>query len=233
MTEADRRFRKNVIAAAMLLGPLLILIGILISSPIYSGDDETRYLASIAEHRDAHWIGNVVSAAGALMLPLAMLGAVHLVRVRKRIFGTVAGVVALIGAFGIGGAWLVISLIDYVLALQPERAAMVALQKEMESQAMVPLIFIWGGFVIGMLLVGIGLLLARTVPRWTAILFLVAVAGFFVSADGASEIIANVLLVAAWGSVAWSVWKRTPDEWERGDLPAETRQQPEPAPAAA
>jgi MFS family permease len=236
MTEADRRFRKNLVAAAMVAGPLLILIGIVISSSVYSGDDEARYLASIREHKDAFWIGNVISATGALLLPLVFLGLAHLVRVRKRIFGTVAGVIGCIGAFGIGGAWLFGSLMEYQMAMQPQRAAMVALEKNIENDAFAPLFFIWVGFMLGLVLMAIGLLLARTVPRWTAILLAVAIVAFFVSNGGITEIIANVLLTVAFSAIAWTIWKRTPDEFEAGEMPADMRpaaSDRSPAPAAA
>ena len=237
MTEAERRFRKNLVAGAMVVAPVMILIGLAIQSSVYSGDNEALYLASIRENADAFWVGNVVAGFGALLLPLVMLGLVHLIRVRKRIYGTVAGTIACMGAFGLGGAWLVGSLFEYQMAHESNQAAMVSLEKSLDSDATAPLIAIWGGFFFGMILVTIGLFLARSIPRWTAGLLAVATIGVFLSDGGsAGELIANGLLTAAFCAIAWSIWKRTPDEWERGELPASqaARQaEPDPSPAAA
>ena len=236
MTEADRRFRKNLVVFCLIAAPLLLSIGDVITSGIYEDDNDAKYLANIAANETQFYVGNLIGAAGAFFLPIATLGLVHLVRVRKRIYGTVAGVVALVGAFGMGGAYLVGSLFEYIMAQQPDRVAMVALMKDLESDATTPLFFIWMGFFIGILLVGIGLLLARTVPRYAAAGVIVAFVALFMSEGGVTSAIAGSLIVAAWGAIAWSIWKRTPEQFENGDLPDEQRPaqaMPEPAPASA
>ena len=235
MTEADRRFRKNLVVFCLIAAPLLLTIGDVITTGIYDGDDDAKYLANIAANETQFYVGNLIGAAGAFFLPIATLALVHLVRVRKRIFGTIAGVVALVGAFGMGGAYLVGSLFEYIVAQQPDRAAMVGLIKDLESDAAAPLMVIWMGFFVGILLVGIGLLLARTVPRYAAAGVIVAFVAMFISEGGIMSAIAGSLIVAAWGSIAWSIWKRTPEQFENGDLPEEQQRpaQAAPEPAAA
>lgn len=219
MTEADRRFRKNLVAVCLVAAPLLIGIGELIASGLYDGDDEAKYLANIAENETRYYVGNMVSIAGAFCLPIAMLGLAHLVRVRKRIFGTIAGAVALVAAFGMPGAWLGGTIIEYIAAQQSDRVAMAALLKDMESDAAIPIFIVWIGFMLGLILLGIGLMLARTVPRWMGAGVIVSVVALFMSEGDVGTAIASAVIVAAWGAIGWSIWKRTPAQWENGELP--------------
>lgn len=229
MTDADRRFRKSLVAACLLGAPLLITIGQLISSSAWD-DDKATYLAAIAADKTQFYVGSMISVAGAFMIPLAVLGLVHLVRVRKRVLGTVVAAIVLVGAFGMPGAWLVGTIFEYIAAQQPDRAAMVALLKDMESGAAAPLFVIWIGFSAGLVLTAIGLFVARTVPRWMAGLLALSVVALFMSGDGVTGILAGFFVVVAWGAIAWSIHRRTPEEWAAGELPAADRTAPaEPA----
>lgn len=235
MTEADRRFRKNLVAVCLVAAPLLIGIGELISSGLYDGDDEAKYLANIADNEARYYVGNMVSIAGAFCIPIAMLGLAHLVRVRKRIFGTIAGAIALVAAFGMPGAWLGGTIIEYIAAQQADRAAMAALLSDMESSAAIPVFVVWVGFMVGLILLGIGLILARTVPRWMGAGVIVSVVALFMSEGDVGSAIASAVIVAAWGAIGWSIWKRTPEQWENGALPdvEPPASRAAPAPAAA
>jgi hypothetical protein len=219
MTEADRRFRKNLVAACLVMAPLLITIGQIVAGGI-DEDEQAAYLARIAANETEFYVGNLISIAGAFLIPLAVLGLVHLVRVRRRILGTVVGVVVLVGAFGLPGAWLAGSLIEYVAAQQPDRAAMAGLLRDLESDAAIPIFVVWISFTLGLLLTAVGLFVARTVPRWMAGLLAVSVVALFVSDAGVTGIIAGLVIVAAWGAIGWSIHRRTPDQWAAGELPS-------------
>lgn len=236
MTEADRRFRKSVVVVCLVAGPLLIAIGQAVTSGIHE-DDQAAMLASIAAEDIRYYAGSMISVVGAFLTPIAILGLVHLVRVRKRAIGTVAGVIVLIGAFGMPGAWLAGTLIDYMASQQADRAAMAALLGDLESGAAVPMFVVWISFMLGILLLAIGLFVARTVPRWTAVLLGVSVVALFAGEGDVGSVVASVVIVAAWSSVAWSIHRRTPDQWAAGELPdsrpSATTQAPPQTPAAA
>lgn len=219
MTEADRRFRKTLVAACLLGAPLLIAIGQLVSRGVWE-DDEAAYLASIADSEAQFYIGSMISVAGAFLIPIAVLGLVHLVRVRRRVLGTVVGAVALLGAFGMPGGWLAGTIFEYIAAQQADRAAMVGLLADLESGAAAPLLVMWMAFSIGLLLLAVGLFVARTVPRWSAALLGVSVVALFAADGGVTGAVASAVIVAAWGSIAWSIHRRTPAEWAAGELPA-------------
>ena len=222
MTEADRRFRQRLVAVCLLVAPLLIGVGQLITGDVYD-DDEVTLLTNIASDETRVYVGNLVSIAGAFCLPLGILGMVHLVRVRKRVFGTIAGAIALFAAFGMPGTWLAGSIVEYIAAQQPDKAAMAALLADMESDAAIPVFLVWISFMLGTLLLGIGLILARSVPRWAGAGVIVAMLSFFAAEGTVGEIISSIVVTAAFGAVAWSIWTRTPEQWENGELPPSSR----------
>lgn len=224
-------------ALCLLGAPLLIAIGQIVSGGIWE-DEEAAYLASIADSEAQFYIGSMISVAGAFLIPIAMLGLVHLVRVRKRILGTVVGAIALLGAFGMPGGWLAGTVFEYVAAQQADRAAMAGLLADLEGGAAAPLMVMWMAFSLGLLLLAVGLYVARTVPRWSAALLGVSVIALFAADGGVAGTVASVVIVAAWGSIAWSIHRRTPDQWAAGELPTArqdtvtTAQPPTPAIAA-
>ena len=220
------RKRKTLLGASLIAAPLLILISDLFTLGLYDGDDERRYLADIADNEALYYTAGLVGALGAVFLVGAVVALIHLVRVRKPTFALIAGGIALFGAITFSGVWMTFTLVEYEMAQSPERDGMVRLLADSEdSGAFAPLFVTFIGTFLGLALLAIGLLMARTVPRWMAAAMLIGFLAVFFLED-AVPVIGSVILTAALGSIGALVLRSSLEEWEAGDLS-------QPAPPAA
>ena len=228
-------FRKTLLGVSLIVGPLLLLISDAMTSGLYDGDNEVRYLADIADNKALYYAGNLVGAIGAVFLVGVVVALVHLVRVRKPRYAVVTGGLALLGVLTMSGVWLTFTIVELAMAKEPNREAMAALMRHSDDGgAMAPLLVTFLGTILGLFLLAIGLLLARTVPRWMPVVIIVGAIVLFV-ADDALGPVASIVLVAAFAPLGWRILHSSVEDWEAGNLappPAGQPLVPEPPPAA-
>lgn len=214
-----RRQEKTLLGAALIVGPLLMFAGSLFTLGVYDGDDFERYLASVAEHETAYYVGSLVTALGAVFMVGAVVALIHLVRVRRPRYAVVAGAIALLAVITMSGAFMVFTILDYEMANDPNREAIVAFNERVEdSAAVAPLFITWIGSALGLLLLAIGLLWARTVPRWTAAVLLGASVFIAVAQGDVLGVVAGGLLVVGFAAIGVMVLRASVAAWEAGDL---------------
>jgi hypothetical protein len=214
-----RTFIKTLLGVALIGAPVLLLISDLMTSVVYEGDDQARYLASIADNEGLYYSGNVIGALGALLLVPACMAIIHLVRVRYPRYAVGAGGLALLGVIGMAGMWITFSLVDYILAQRPERAIMAAVLTDgEEGAAMAPLFFLWVAGPLGLVLLMAGLLRARSVPRWMPALAVLGFVLLFVADSGVMSILVSVVLSVALGAIGLTVLRSPLEAWDEGHL---------------
>jgi hypothetical protein len=214
-----RHLTKVLLGISLIAAPLLILVGEVISSAVYDGDDYGRYLASIEDNGAAYYAGNLVGALGAVFLVGATVALIHLVRVRHTKFAAIVGGLTLLCVLAMPGVWLLSTAIEYQMANSPDQAAMARLLDQGEDEAsLIPLMVMWLGMSLGVILLAAGLLWSRTVPRWMPALMILAFVLLFIADDGVMSIVNSVLILAALGGIGVTILRASDDAWEAGDL---------------
>lgn len=214
-----RRLTKVLLGVCLIGAPLLIGIGEIISSSVYSGDDYARYLASIEDNGAAYYAGNLVGAVGALLLVGAVVALIHLIRVRHAKYAAIVGGLALLTVGLMPGVWLMSTMAEYEMAMSADQAAMATLLDGAEDSATaIPLFVVWIGMTLSVILLAAGLLWSRTVPQWMPALLIAGFVLLFISDEGVLGIITSLLLLVGLGAIGATVLRSSVDEWEAGDL---------------
>ena len=195
----SRPIRINALPhrTALALAPALMGVAFLIDrSP--QADSTEELLALVKGHPDS-WLlaGSLFLAAGLAWL-VAGIGIARHLGGRSRLLG--------VGGLALAAGGMALSLLDaagiYLPGLATSGASLaeqVGVVEHVESSA--PLLIIEivhvAGWGLGLLLVAIGLLRTRDLPRWVPILLLASLAGMVVFADGPVLMAAVIAQVAA------------------------------------
>jgi hypothetical protein len=218
MLSDSRRFFKNVVTFCLFAAPLLLLASALIA-PALDGD-EVEQLAVVARDPDRYYLFTLLSFVSSVLLVPVVLGLMYMLRQRAPTLGNLGGSLALIGILVSVGDAISQLFIWQMVAPGADQGQMSALLMRFDSAPGASLIFKIGGpsFVIGMVLLGIGLYRARVVPAWAAAGLPVGaflnIAGFVVGSNALVDISCAVLLVSL-GWIGRLVVGSSDQEWER------------------
>jgi hypothetical protein len=229
----SRRVSRIGLGACMVAAPLFFVAGDIVDRSVNS-DNDAKYVAQVAAHHKAHWLGGFLMMLGAIALLGAVIGLAHLVRTRKPALANVAGPLAALGALAMFG-WAIITMgVDPALGRMPNRAAAVALYHDASNSSdLAPNIVLMFLFLLAVIALSFGLWRARVVPRALAAVLAISMVALFVGNGGASQWIASALFLVGMGGIGLTVLGRSDEEWETGAMPAmEPTATPE-APAAA
>jgi hypothetical protein len=162
--------RRGLLAAAMIAGPLLVVIGHAFTVPPQGSADV--YLSDLLAHRASAVTGGLLTAAGALLMIPAAIGLLQLTGKRGRRLATIGGVLAGIGAAGLAVGDAMITLIMGTLAPADRAlAARVFHLASNSSLAGAPFVLAPALF-LGLILIAAALIRARGVPMWQPILII-------------------------------------------------------------
>lgn len=211
-TSSDRA-RDLVLAGATVLGPALMIAGLLIETD-EGGDDATgtQMLAAIADSgADRFWTSNFLAAIGLCLLGAGGLAVMRLVRARGGALATVGGVLAMVSGAMAGAGLFMYGAVAAVMA-DPDldREQMGALQDRLSDawQVMPPFVGFIGGALALLLLAG-ALWRSRVVPVWVPVAVVLSAVAFFLVGDGGLLEAATLLpLLAAYAVVAAALVRR-------------------------
>lgn len=164
-----KQFSKTAAGVGLIGAPLLTLIASVASPAIKS--DETAQLAVIAHHPARYYAFAIFTLAGIMLLVPALLGLMQMTRDRAPGWGNVGGTLAITGTLIAAGDAASQLVVWQMGAPGVDRAQMAALLRRFDDTLGSSLVFTIGGlaFLIGLLLLAIGLRRARAVPIWVAI----------------------------------------------------------------
>lgn len=135
---------------------------------------QATYLSALSAHQSTGVIGGLTTATGAFLVLPALTGMLGLVRSRGATLATAGAVLAGVGITALGAGTVLMTLVmgGLVGTAPPTAAAVFA-----DANSTAPLLSLMFAlaplFVIGSILLGIALLLARAVPAWAAGLLIV------------------------------------------------------------
>lgn len=208
----------RTLAAAALVGGVLLWTASTAISPAWS-DDPAAYLGEVASSRNAHIASALLFLAGSLLLFPGLMATVRLLRGRRGLVGQLGASLIAIGALVGGGLIVAVNTFEAALAEGSNRSEMVAVSERSEESvgAMIGFFSVFlGGFVLGMVLLGVGLILRRAVPIPVALLVLAPVALLFAVGESRAGSIAGMLVLAAgFAGIAWKLLSIPEDDWQR------------------
>lgn len=214
-------FRRTVAGLCLIVAPLVLGIGEVIRLAIQgsSAGGSEEHLATVAANLGLWQTMTIINMISVILFVPAVLGILHLLRRRGAVLGHVGGALALVGLLGAAGHNVFANVLDGAMAsLEGARPQMIQLAQQIEgtSSFLFVLLMFIVGFVLGNILLAIGIYRARVAPRWAAALFGLAM---LVSANAGSSlgltIIAMLLLIAGMGTIGLKVLTMTDTDWER------------------
>jgi hypothetical protein len=218
MTLDSRTVSRWIAAAGLILAPIVFALSDLIE-PAWS-DDSAEYLREVASATNRHLAWGALWAIGGVLLLAGMIGVARLLRGgRGGAVGVVGAWMVGVSAAVIGGLLLALGVIEVAMVDEAaNRAEMVALYDRTEDVSLALVSFgvlFFGGIGLGTLLVAVGLLIRRPVPIWSPLLLIAWLIVTFVSPSRIVNLLAMVLLLAAFAPVAARIAGMRNEQWER------------------
>lgn len=211
-----RNFGRTLTGLLLIAGPLLMLIA-QIAAPDTDNDDKAKELASIAAHKGAYAATALAFLLGSLCILGGAIGLIHLFRGRGVGLGQVAASLLVLGACA-PVAFYTFSALEYEMATRAglDRAQMAVLLHKADSMSLQLPIFVMflAGIVVGLVLLGIAAWRRGVVPRWAAVMILIAGPLSFGSDGKALEIVSFVVLAVGLGSLGWAALQMSDEEWD-------------------
>jgi hypothetical protein len=217
-----RNFRRTAAGLCLLIGPVLLLIASAITT--VGGDDTAEYVAEVATRRGSEEASAVLGIFGFAFLIPGIIGALNLLRGRGVVLGHIGGVLTVLG-LACFSALIASSFYD-VAATEPgaDTEAYVDISERVEdvTGAIVVVATALIGTLLGLILLAVAFIRARTVPLFAPILMIVGilVVGPASGDSRAVGIIGNLLLLGGLGTVALTLLRQPDEEWERPGLTA-------------
>ncbi len=196
-------FRRNAVTLCLVLAPLLMLVSSALQPPFVEGYADR--LADIDEAGAAAWVSNALFIVTQAPMLVAFLGIAHLLRRHSPRLSAVSAVLGVLATFGeavMGGT----ALVYLTMAGDAENREIYAgLWEKMESSPAMAFAMVgFGGTVLTLVLLAIGLFRSGIVPRWVpALVWLYIVLEFFGSAlTEYASYAAGLCLLMAFGTIA-------------------------------
>lgn len=205
--------RDWILAGATVLGPLLMIAGMLLEVD-EGGDDASgaEMLTAIAANGpDRFYASNFLAAIGLALLGAGGLTVMRLVRARGGALATAGGVLSLIaGAAAASGLFMYGAVVSVMTSDGLDREAMGALQDELSEAPQVFPAFGIGfvGGTLALLLIAGALLRSRAVPVWLPAVIVLSAVAFFLADSGVLSALAMVPLLVAYATLAWTLTRR-------------------------
>jgi hypothetical protein len=216
MTESSRTglVRRRLSALAMVAAPVLLALGLLlipaeVDSKANSLQATAAQLQIAGAHRGQVFAAFLAHVLGGLLLIPAVGGLLRLAHQRGAALATVGGVLAGIGAGFIAADAALFGLTSYFASAPGlDRAALARYLFAMAADpGAYALFFVSLLFPLGILLVALALLRARTVARWQPWLLLVGAMIGAVSQGGIVGGLEHLPLIAAFTALAVRLWR--------------------------
>ncbi|HEY1485261.1 MAG TPA: hypothetical protein VGF84_04090 [Micromonosporaceae bacterium] len=203
----DRRTRTAATGLALILGPLLLIVGNLLSTP---GDSSTAsFMTRIAGSSGAEQISIILFIGGFTMFLPAAFGIVALLPRRGSVLGLIGAWLTAIGAMAYAGLETTgVANIGLARALPATQAA--HLVDVMGNVGAAGVIFLLGlGLPIGMILVTCAARRGRLTPTWVPIVTALGFIAVIVVETTIGGIAGDVLMLAGLGYLGLGLLKGT------------------------
>ncbi|MGN6301741.1 MAG: hypothetical protein ACTHN8_11705 [Angustibacter sp.] len=170
-TSASSGHRARLSSLALAAGGVGVVVGHLLTVP--SDLPMKPYLDELAAHRTVGVVGGLLTAMGAFLVVPGLTAALRLARARGARLATSAAILAGVGITALGAGDVMLTLVMGGLVTD-HRATAEAVHQAADTEGLLSLPFAFAPlFVLGMVLLGVALLRARTEPIWLGVLTIV------------------------------------------------------------
>ncbi len=212
-------FRRSMAGLCLILGPLVALIGGLVT-PWEENDTLASYLTALGENPTQAQVSAVLLYFGYLIIAVGVFGMIHLLRDRAVVLGHVAGILAIWGWVTLPGL-LVTDFYDLSLAEYTDRQAAVTISEragEYVGSAVLGIPVLVG--ILGLALLTVALWRGGFAPAWVPVVYVVGTAvSFFGPPSAVFFTIGTAAWLATLGYVGLKILGMSDGEWERGGAP--------------
>jgi len=213
-------FRRTLAGLCLITAPLALGAADLIRISVEGDAQGTRdQFDNIAASPSAWQVTTVLNMLGIVLFVPAVLGLLHLLHHRGAVLGHIGGGLLLIGLLGFAahnaGYY---GTLGAVSAPGIDQEQMIRFWQAAETVPgnLVSLLMFLIGYVLGMVLLGVGLFWARVVPRWTAALIVLYVVGFvFAEESLLIALISWMLLFVGLGTVGFMLLRQSDADWAK------------------
>lgn len=217
MPFTDRRLRRLASAFCLISGPGLLLVGWAMFPSVDA--DNTVWVADIAAEPDRAATGLSLVIVGIALSLVGYIALVHLVREQHAILGDIGGGLAVVGTAAIGALMgLELAMIESIRHLGSSAETVALIESIGDSSATIPLWVAPLVSTVGLVLLGLTLIWARTAPAaYGALLALGAIAqlfGFFVVPSMVLVIVAFAAMFVAQAGIGIQLATETDEEWD-------------------
>lgn len=213
-------FRRTLAGLCLITAPLALGASDLIRISIEGDAQGTRdQFDHIAASPGAWQVATVLNMFGIVLFVPAVLGLLHLLHHRGAVLGHIGGGLLLIGLLGLAahnaGYY---GTLGAVSAPGIDQEQMIRFWQAAETVPgnLVSLLMFLIGYVLGMVLLGVGLFWARVVPRWTAALIVLYVVGFLFAEESLLiALISWTLLFIGLGTIGFMLLRQSDADWAK------------------
>lgn len=164
-------FRRKAAGASLILAPLVLAS----AQFVHPGEGKDGMVQVMAEHAGRVELASLLTILSSVIFIPAFVGILRLMRERGSVLGHLGASLAIVGVIGhaiVAGSELILVWLVGASENTDQLAALVSEGPQGAALAVIMLMFL-GGFFFGLVLLAAGLLRARTVPWWVALLIAV------------------------------------------------------------
>jgi hypothetical protein len=213
-------FRRTLAGLCLITAPLALGAADLIRISVEGDAQGTRdQFDHIAASPGVWQVATVLNMLGIVLFVPAVLGLLHLLHHRGAVLGHIGGGLLLIGLLGLAahnaGYY---GTLGAVSAPGIDQEQMIRFWQAAETVPgnLVSLLMFLIGYVLGMVLLGVGLFWARVVPRWTAALIVLYVVGFLFAEESLLlALISWMLLFVGLGTIGFMLLRQSDADWAK------------------
>jgi hypothetical protein len=213
-------FRRTLAGLCLITASLALGAADLIRISVEGDAQGTRdQFDHIAASPGVWQVATVLNMLGIVLFVPAVLGLLHLLHHRGAVLGHIGGGLLLIGLLGFAahnaGYY---GTLGAVSAPGIDQEQMIRFWQAAETVPgnLVSLLMFLIGYVLGMVLLGVGLFWARVVPRWTAALIVLYVVGFLFAEESLLlALISWMLLFVGLGTIGFMLLRQSDADWAK------------------
>jgi hypothetical protein len=213
-------FRRTLAGLCLITASLALGAADLIRISVEGDAQGTRdQFDNIAASPGVWQVATVLNMLGIVLFVPAVLGLLHLLHHRGAVLGHIGGGLLLIGLLGFAahnaGYY---GTLGAVSAPGIDQEQMIRFWQAAETVPgnLVSLLMFLIGYVLGMVLLGVGLFWARVVPRWTAALIVLYVVGTLFASEGLLiALISWMLLFVGLGTIGFMLLRQSDADWAK------------------
>jgi hypothetical protein len=213
-------FRRTLAGLCLITASLALGAADLIRISVEGDAQGTRdQFDHIAASPGVWQVATVLNMLGIVLFVPAVLGLLHLLHHRGAVLGHIGGGLLLIGLLGFAahnaGYY---GTLGAVSAPGIDQEHMIRFWQAAETVPgnVVSLLMFLIGYVLGMVLLGVGLFWARVVPRWTAALIVLYVVGFLFAEESLLlALISWMLLFVGLGTIGFMLLRQSDADWAK------------------